>query len=138
MARVKFDQASLGLSSVFERMTHAHVKDCFTEEDVLYFVVGSGELGKAIGKQGIMIKKVSAKFGKTVRVFEYKDDVCSFVRNVIYPNKVSEVVQEDGVVFIRDEDRSKKGKIIGRSGSGIALVNKVVKRFFDVHEVKVE
>jgi transcription termination/antitermination protein NusA len=137
LARVKLDQEALGLSSVLERMTHAHVKDCFREEDIVYFVVGTGDLGKAIGKGGIMIKKLQEKLNKRVKVIEYRSDVVGFVQNVIYPVKVSEIVVEGEIVFIRDDDRMKKGKIIGRSGSGLAFVNKVVKRYFDV-DVKVE
>ena len=138
MVRVKFDQETLGLSSIFSRITRANVKDCFKEGEVLYFVVSTGELGKAIGKGGVMIKKVQDKFGKKVRVIEYRNDVVSFVRNVIYPVQVQEIVDEEGVIFIRDEDRRKKGLLIGRSGSNLAFINKVVKRFFGVKEVKVE
>jgi len=138
LARVKFDQETLGLSSIFSKMTHAHVKDCFKEEDILYFVVAAGELGKAIGKGGSMIKKVQEKFGKKVRVIEFRNNPVSFVKNVIYPVRVNEIVEENGVIIIRDDDRKKKGQIIGRSGSGLAFVNKVVKRFFPVEEVKVE
>ncbi len=137
LARVKLDQEALGLSSVVERMTHAHVKDCFREEDMIYFVVATGDLGKAIGKGGSMIRKLQERMKKRVRVIEYRNNVVDFVQNMIYPVTVSEIVEENGVVFIRDDDRSKKGKIIGRSGSGLAFVNKVVKRYFDV-EVKVE
>lgn len=138
MARVKIDQEALGWSSLMERITHARVKDCFKEEDTIYFVVAPGELGKAIGKGGSMIRKVQEKFGKPVKVIEFRDDIVSFIKNIIYPVRVEEIVEEDGVVYIRDEDRKKKGQLIGRSGMGIAFVNRVVKRFFDVSEVKVE
>ena len=135
--RIKLDQEVLGFSSVFERMTHALVKDCFKDDEGIVFVVAPGELGKAIGKGGMMIRKVQEKFSKKVRVIEYNPDVCKFVSNVIYPVKVDEVVEDDGVVYIKDDDRAKKGKIIGRSGSGLAFVNKVVSRFFG-KEVKVQ
>ena len=138
MARVKLDQETIGLSSVVERMTRAHVKDCFKEEGVIYFIIAFGDMGKCIGKGGSTIRKIQDRMRRPVKLFEYNSDVCQFVANVIYPVKVAQIVQEDGIVFIRDDDRSKKGKIIGRSGSGISFINKVVKRFFDVTEVKVE
>ena len=110
MARVKLNQETLGLSSVFGRMTHAHVKDCFKEEEAIYFIVAAGELGKAIGKGGSMIHRVQEEFGKKIKVIEYRSDVISFVRNVIYPVKVQEIVEEDNCIIIRDEDRKKRDK----------------------------
>ncbi len=137
LVRIKLDQEALGLSAVFERMTRARVKDCFKEEDALYFVVAPGELGKAIGKGGVMIRKLTERFRQPVRVIEFRDTVERFVQNVIYPVKVQRIYVEDNVVLISDEDRSVKGKVIGRSGTRLAFVNRVVKRFFDVSEVKV-
>jgi transcription termination/antitermination protein NusA len=137
LVRIKLDQDSFGLSSVMERITHARVKDSFSEGDIVYFVVAPGELGKAVGKGGIMIKKVQEKLGKKIRVIEYRDDVIAFVRNVIYPIRVEEIVEQEGIVIIRDNSKVTKGKLIGRGGSNLVFINRAVKRFFG-KEVKVE
>jgi transcription termination/antitermination protein NusA len=126
----------MGLSSLMEKLTRVRVKDCFKEEDTIYFVVDSGQLGKVIGKGGSNIKKLQTELGKKVRVFEYRDDVIDFVKNVIYPARVAEIVEEDGFVLIKDGNRKTKSMLIGRNGKNLALINRAVKRFFN-KEVKV-
>ncbi len=136
MAKLKFDQETMGLSSLMEQMTRARVKDCFKENDIIYFVVAQGDLMKAVGKNGSIIRNVQERLGKQVRIIELRNDVVSFVRSIIYPISVEEIVEEESLIIIRDSDRKKKGQIIGRSGTNLELVNKIVKRFFD-REVKV-
>ncbi len=137
MARLKLDQDSLGLSSLFERLTKVRVKDCFRSEDTVYFVVAAGDAGKAIGKGAANIKKVQSSLGKKIRVIEYRDNVCSFVKNLIYPLTVEEIVEEDGGVVLRDSNYGIKSKLIGRNHKNLQILNRAVQRFFN-KEVKVE
>ncbi|MBT6774677.1 NusA-like transcription termination signal-binding factor [Candidatus Woesearchaeota archaeon] len=136
MARVKLNQENFGLSSIMERITRAKVKDCFKDEDTIYFVVGIGELGKAIGKGGINIKKAQQEFGKKIKVIEFRNDPVSFARNLIYPLKVEEIVLEGEEVLIKDNNKKVKGQIIGRDRSNLIFINQIMKRFFNV-EIKV-
>ncbi len=119
-----------------ERYTHTHVKDCFKDEDTIYFVVAPGELGKAIGKGGEKIKRVQQEFGKKVKVVEYRDTAAGFVRNLIYPLTVQEILEVGDSVLIKDGSKSKKSMIIGRGGRSLHLINRAVQRFFN-KEVKV-
>ena len=137
MARVKLDQQLLGLSTIFERLSKARVKDCFQFEDTIYFVVATGEMGKAVGKGGVTIKRISQELGKKIRVIEFRDNVASFVRNIIYPLKVEEIVEENSEILIRDSSKKIKSQLIGRDGKNLVLLNRAVKRFFNVNEVKV-
>jgi N utilization substance protein A len=132
----KLDQETLGLSSVMERITHARVLDCFKDSDVIYFVVAAGEMGKALGKGAMNVKILEREIGKRVRVIEHREKVEDFVRNVIYPLKVEEVVLQGDVVEIRDNDKKTKGLLIGRDSKNLEFINMVVKRFFSV-DVKV-
>jgi N utilization substance protein A len=136
MARLILDQETLGLSSLMERLTGAKVKDCFKNEEVIYFVVGIGELGKAVGKQGVNIKRVQEELKKRIRIIEYRDSVVEFIKNIIYPTRVEEVVQQDNLVLIKDSSKKTKSLLIGRDGRNLKLINRAVKRFFNV-DVKV-
>ena len=119
-----------------ERITRARVKYCFKDDDTIYFIVGIGELGKAIGKGGVNIKRVQQEFGKKIKIIEFRNDPVSFARNLIYPLKVEEIVLEGEEVLIKDNSKKIKGQIIGRDRSNLVFINKVMKRFFNV-EVKV-
>lgn len=139
MERLKLDQETLELSSLMERITNARVKDCFKDEanETIYLVVAPGELGKAVGKGGSNIRLVQEKIGKKVRVIEFNDNLASFVRNLIYPLNVAEIKEEAGDVIIRDDNKKTKSLLIGREGRNLKLLNRAVRRFFSVNEVKV-
>jgi transcription termination/antitermination protein NusA len=138
MGRLKLDADILGLGNVMERITRARVKDCFKDEDTVYFIVGAGELGKAVGKGGSNIKKVQQELGKKIKVIEYRNSLAGFVKNVIFPLKVEEIVEEEGKVKIKERNKKTKSLLIGREGKNLKLINRAVKRFFNINEVIVE
>ncbi|MBS3116618.1 NusA-like transcription termination signal-binding factor [Candidatus Woesearchaeota archaeon] len=136
MRRLILDQETLGLASLLERRTQVEVKDCFREQDIIYFVVASGQIGKALGKGGRTIQKVQQQIGKRVKVIEYSDKVEEFVKNVILPLTVEQVIQEKGILLIKDDNKKTKSLLIGRDGRNLSIINRAVRRFFAV-EVKV-
>jgi len=138
-SRVKLDQESLGLSLLVERISKVQVKDCFKDDnnETIYVIVNKGELGKAIGKGGENIHRIQQELGKRVKMVEFKDDVTEFIRGFAYPLKLKEVVQEGNMVIVRDDDRKTKSLLIGRDAKNLKLLNRAVKRFFSVEEVKV-
>jgi len=139
MGRLKLNQNLLGLSSLMERISGVRVKDCFSDEnnETIYFVVETGHLGKAIGKGGINIKRVQHELKKKIRIIEYRMNVVNFVKNVIYPIKVEEVIENDGEVLIKDPSKKTKSLLIGREGRNLKLINRAVKRFFPDKEIKI-
>lgn len=136
MKKVILDQEAFGLSSLMEKIARVRVKDCFKDEEVIYFVVAPGELGKAIGKGAINIKRAQEEFGKRIKVIEYNDEIVNFIKNIIYPARVEEIVEENNVIFIKDGSKKTKSLLIGRGGKNLMLINRAVKRFFN-KEVKV-
>ena len=136
MSRLKLDQDTLGLSTVLERMTHARVKDCFREGEMIYCIIAPGDVGKAIGKQGSTIKKVQEELGKPIKIIEFNENVIDFVRNVIAPLTVAEIIEENGIIILKDTNKKTKSLLIGRESRNLGVINRAVKRFFNV-EVKV-
>jgi len=136
MSRLKLDQDDLALSSLMERITHARVKDCFKDIEVIYFVVAPGEMGKAVGKNGSNIRKAQEELGKRIKVIEFKDNAVDFVKSIIYPLYVESVIEEGGFVLIKDSNKKTKSLLIGRESRNLQLINRAVKRFYNV-EVKV-
>ena len=134
--RLKLDQDAVGLSSVMEKITRTHVKDCFKDTDTIYFVVNPGELGKAIGKGGVNIKRVQEELGKRIKVIEYRDTAADFIRNIIYPLKIEEIQEENGQILLKDSNKKAKSLLIGRDGKHLQLINRAVQRFYNA-EVKV-
>ncbi len=136
MGRLKLDQDALGLAILLERRAGVEVRDCFKDQETVYFIVAPGQIGKALGKGGRTIKNVQQEIGKKVKVIEYHELVEAFLKNIIYPLTVQEIIREEKVVFLKDADKKTKSLLIGRDGRNLQLINRAVKRFFDV-EIKI-
>ena len=135
MVRVKLDQETLGLSSLMERITLTRVKDCFQDNDTIYFVVAPGDLGKAIGKGGVNVKRVQNELGKRIKVIEYSDDLSRFIRNIIYPLSIEKITIQENKVLLEDQSKKAKSLLIGREGKHLELINRAIQRFFNVEVV---
>ena len=55
----------------------------------------------------------------------------------VHGAQAKEIKNENGIVSISCYDMKSKGKIIGRDRHNIKWINDVVKRYFDISEVKV-
>lgn len=122
--------------SLFESLTGAKLKDCIANGNVT-FIVQESEMGRAIGKNGSNIKRMENLLKRGIRLVEFNDDVCKFVANLVYPSKADDIREENGVVSIYVRDAKAKGIIIGRDRHRISMVNSIVKRYFNIEEVKV-
>ena len=136
MVKIKYDANLMQYISLFESLTGAKVKDCIVN-GTIFFIVHENEMGKAIGKQGLNIKRVENTLKKKIRLVEFNDNVLQFVGNLIYPIKPKEIKEEDGIITIYGNDTKSKGLLIGRDRHNLNQINDIVKRYFDVKEVKV-
>ena len=136
MAKIKYNIDIMKYMSLFESLTGARVKDCIVN-DGIFFIVHENEMGKAIGKHGSNLKRVENAMKKKIRLAEFNKDISQFIQNLIYPLKVKEIKEEEGVVTIYVDDRKTKGMLIGRDRHNINSIKDIVKRYFKVEEIKV-
>ncbi len=140
MTKIVYDQDTMQKIALFENLTHSKVKDFFDDpvQERLVFIVEKGQLWTALGKKSANVKKLMDKFKRKIKIVEFSDDLCEFVKNMVHPLKVHDVTEEDGIVTIRHEDMQTKGLLIGRNAKNLRNLEKNVRRFFDVKEIKVE
>ncbi len=136
MSKVKFDSESMKLIALFESMTGANVRDCITNEKLI-FIIGENEMGRAIGRNGANIKRMENSLKRRIKLVEYSSDVLQFVRNIIHPVEVLGIKNEEGVITIRGKDSGSKAMLIGRERQNINHLTGIVKRYFDVKEMRV-
>lgn len=132
--------------SLFEKITHARVKDCFEDSfGQLTFCVLPGQLHKAIGKNAATIKKLDKLFKRKLRIIEYSDKLEKFIENLCYPNKVDKVEfaeqslwdETKKIVTVLPSTHKSRGYIIGREASNLRNIESIAKRYFKVDEIKV-
>lgn len=139
MEKIKFDFAIIKTISFFQTVTHTDVKDCFDIDGKFYFIVPAGQIGKAIGKNTANVKKLEDKLKKKIRIIEFNENRDQFIRNIVYPLKVSEVEFDEAtkVLKLTAMDSKTRGYLIGRQASNLRNYERIIKRHFDVKELKV-
>ena len=136
MNKIKYDSDLMKLMTLFESMTGAKVKDCISNEKII-FVIEENEMGKAIGKNGINIKRVEKVLKRNVKLIEFSNDPVQFVENMLYPVEVQDIRQESDGITIYDKDTSTKAMLIGRDRQNINHLSNIARRYFNIKEIRV-
>jgi N utilization substance protein A len=140
MATATYDTQMIRTLNMFESITDVEARDCIINDDEAYFIVPEGKAGMAIGKGGKIVQKVQNQLGKTVKIYEYSDNIGAFINNIV-PGDIRGVDIEDSgdkkKVSI-SVPNSNKGKVLGKEGERIESIREILKRTHNVDEVKVE
>lgn len=122
MVRIKLDTESLKLAGLFESLTGVFVRDCVVSSGGVVFVVGEGEVGRAVGRRGCNVSLFESQVGKRVEVVEFCDDPVRFVLGLF-----SQVGLGDVFVSESSDGRVVLNVSVGSGGKG--LVRSRLKRF---------
>lgn len=132
----QFDNDAIQLISSFERLTRGRVRDCLKAEvegePVVFFLIGAGGMGKAIGRDGSNIRNAEDAIGCRIKVFEYSENEAELVKNLVPQAKGVSV--KDGVAVIK---AAKRGAVIGKNGSNIKILKQILARNSSIREIEV-
>lgn len=133
---MKFDTETIRLMTLFENLTGVHVKDCLFDESTIYFVVEEKKIGIAIGKNGNNVKNVEGVISKTIKLFEFSNDLSKFVKNLI-SKAVSVTInnKNDGIVVEVKVDKNDRPMVIGRDGKNLKIFKELLKRSHNVSDL---
>ena len=126
------------MTKVLEYLSGARVKDCFQSDELIYFIVAKGDLGKAKGKNGDTVKLIKQKVNKNIKIIEFDEEEISFIRKVVDPIRIENIQKEGNTIFIRDNNKKTKSLLIGREGRKLQLLNRALQRVFPGIEVVIE
>ncbi len=138
MSLVKYDNESLKVMSLFEKVTRTRLKDSFVDNNgLLTFIVNERELGRAVGKQAVNVKKLEKLLNRKIKILEFNSNIINFIKNLIYPLKAREIKQEGEEIIIEDPDVKTKGLLIGKNAKNLRNTESIVKKYFQINEIKV-
>ncbi|MCK4310024.1 MAG: NusA-like transcription termination signal-binding factor [Methanomicrobia archaeon] len=123
---------------LFESITGAKIVDCILEDGKLVFVVRERDVGLAIGKKGVNIKKMSELSGKKIEVIEYSNAPEQFIKNILRPIKVKSVLiseRNNKKIATIDIAKEDKGLVIGKSGKNIKRIRLLLNRHHNITDV---
>ena len=135
--KIVYDSNLIKLMNMFETLTQAKTKDIFMDSESVVFVVQEHELGKALGKHGSNVRRISEALNRKIKIVEFNPDVLEFVKNMLYPLRVNQIEEMDGVVTLEAADLKTRGYIIGRNASNLRALDEKVRRYFPIKEIKV-
>ncbi|NPA04618.1 MAG: NusA-like transcription termination signal-binding factor [Crenarchaeota archaeon] len=142
MPEIKLTVEEMRYMSLLQDLTGAVARDCIidNENNRIVFVVRPGDAGKVIGRRGSNINRLRQLFSKEIEVVEYADKLDDFVKNIFAPARVIGIrlVRRNGqrVLYVMVEP-SDKGKAIGRGGRKVAVARLLLKRYFDIDDVRI-
>ena len=125
----------------FESITGVTVIDCILdrEKNRLIFLVKKGYVGKAVGKNGINIKRLNKLTGKNIEVVEYSEKIDGLIKNSLFPATVQSIrlsknINGKKVVYVSVPSKE-KGLAIGKEGRNISRAILILKRYFDIEHI---
>lgn len=143
MSDVKYTIEDLNFMKLFQAVSGIYPRDIVQDQKFnrTIIVVDKGSMGASIGKSGqniIYIKKVT---GKDVVVVEYSDNMQDFIRGLIGQNvsfNINESTNATGAKQITiSVSPESKGLVFGIKGQNIEKIKLLLRRYFNVTQVKV-
>ena len=142
MPERKLGPEELRYIALFQSITGTTVLDCIVDEDFnrIIYIVRPEDMGKAIGRRGINVKRLSDLLKKNIEIVEHSDNLEDMVKNVFREARIVSInlVERGGqkTLYVRVPD-SDKGKAIGREGKNLKRARIILKRFFDIDRIVV-
>ena len=134
---IKYTQEEIGLINHFEKETRTTVKDCIINPESITFIVKKGDIGKAVGKQGSIIKRIKKEIGKEVNVYEHSDKPEEFIKNLLFPVKIKNIEIQNNTATVKVDKQDKK-RAIGKEGKKIKKVREIIRRHYpEIKEIKI-
>ncbi len=136
--KIKYNSDIIKYMSIFSTITKAELKDCFIDNNnMLTFVVNENNIGRAIGKRGIYINMLEKALNRKIKIVEFNPNINQFVKNVVFPLKIAKITQDEKKLIIEAVDSKTRGKLISRAAKSLRNYESIVKRYFDIDEIKV-
>ena len=132
-----YDVELIKTINLFENVTKARVKDALYMKELLTFIVFEGDMFRALGKNLENLKKMESMLKRKIKIVEFNNDMVKFITNLLYPYKVDSITVDGKIVTIKDEDTKTKGLIIGAKAQNLRQYERIVKKYFDIEEIRV-
>lgn len=131
----KLDMRTMGYITLFEKLTKTESLDFLENKGQLVFFVKENNAKKAAGKLGSNLKRLSNLLKKKIKILELSEDPKKFVEGLIFPLEPSLIELKEGKIILSFRTTEERARIIGRNGSNLEFLSKLVENH---HKLKLK
>jgi len=136
--RIKLDTDLIKNISLFQKITRVSPRDCIVDDEGLIFIIPEVMVSKAIGKSAANVKKIESILNRKIKIVGFNPNVLRFIKNVVFPFKIKEIEEDNGIITLTAVDSYNRGQLIGRNAAKLRKTEDIVKRYFKITEIKVK
>ncbi len=133
---VVLTKEALEYIKIFITITKAEVRHCLVDKCIT-FVVETHQAGKAVGKNGINVRRLSSMFRKPIKIIEFNEDKTLFIKNLLFPIIPKDIVVDNNKITIISGDNIQRGKIYGRERNNLKRITEMFNIDFKGYEIAV-
>lgn len=118
--------------NLFQKITQIRTRFCFTYNNQIFFCVPKKLVTRAIGREGINVKRINQILKKRIRIVagpEGLTDAEEFLRAVVSPIEFKSI-EITPMELILNAGSHNKAALIGREKRRLIELQKIVKDFF--------
>ncbi|MDO8625797.1 MAG: NusA-like transcription termination signal-binding factor [Candidatus Diapherotrites archaeon] len=137
---MNFGEQEIRSLNALSAVSQVEAKDCLIGEKTISFVVNEGQMGRAIGKNGVHIKKLEETFNKRIEIVEFRSAPDAFLAGAFPQIRFGNFeIQQNGEnkkVLIARPDTENRRKLLAATGK-FRRMREFLSRLFDIVEVKI-
>ena len=119
--------------NLFERVSRVRTKNCAMYNSNIIFFVEARDVSRAIGENGMNIKRISEILNKKVRVVALRGDArdtSKFIESIVYPVRFRGIEINNSEIII-NAGRLSKASLIGRNRVRLEELEKITKEYLN-------
>ena len=120
--------------NLFSRVTKINTRFCAKYNDTIIFFVPKNLVMKALGRDGINLRKIGEILRKKVRIIPIPrgiHDARSFIENIVKPVTFKELEIRGDEVIITAGGTQNKASLIGRDKRRLIEMQRIIKDYFN-------
>ncbi len=127
------DMQDLRHLNLFNKVTQISTRFCFSYNNSIIFCVPKHLLFKAIGKEGINIRRIGEIVGKKIKVIPQPrgiQDAKVFIKSIVTPVTFKDLEITENEIIITAGGTQNKAALLGRNKQRLQEMQVITKGFF--------
>lgn len=140
LIKAKINIRTIQYLNIFEKVTRIKTRYCFEYNSSIIFAVPAYLVSKAIGENGINVKRLFKIMNRKVRIVAIPSspsDISTFVKTIVYPVKFKTISVDRNILTIQAGPQS-KALIIGRNRTRLNNLKEILQRYFGIEQILIK